>query len=319
MGGSACTCTLPPEVQRAAEEATCPKAGPQARPTPLQEERRGGHPHSVPRSSSQSTEGEFDRMFSTTTSEASPRSQECAPAGPPCDLDQDGANRFSPTAPPGSPTDSPVTAQAPISVARKSETQEAPRAMTAAHPDFSGDWLLHRLEGDVQAMLMELETSLVQRKALASVGFGVGLQSVHVEQHTNEIRIDSRYLSGKVEMPRPRSTSNIYRTDGIEQYLTDLDGRTVRTRVTWDGQVLSMDSERVWSSRPLPSTRRYLQGDGEELVFEQTSLTTGVSVKQIFRRCESPAAEDLRSPAWSSPRDPSGQGQSAQSFRPRRG
>mmetsp|Transcript_72155 Transcript_72155/g.188178 ORF Transcript_72155/g.188178 Transcript_72155/m.188178 type:complete len:101 (+) Transcript_72155:404-706(+) len=47
--------------------------------------------------------------------------------------------------------------------------------------------------------------------------------------------------------------------------------------------------------KPLPSTRRYLQGDGEELVFEQTSPGTGVAVKRIYRRCETEAASGGRS------------------------
>jgi hypothetical protein len=159
---------------------------------------------------------------------------------------------------------------------------------------LSGDWLLHRLEGDAEAMLKELETPWVQRKAVAGMGFGVGMQLVHVEQHASEIRIDTRYVSGKVEMARPRPTFHVYNTDGIEQNITNLEGHIVRTRVTWDGEALSMDSERVsrgGSGRLLPSTRRYLQGggddDGEELVFEQTSQTTGAIVKRIFRRCES--------------------------------
>merc|ERR1711920_220097 len=102
--------------------------------------------------------------------------------------------------------------------------------------------------------------------------------------------IDTRYMSGKVQMARPMPTFNVYNTDGIEQCITDPEGCTVRTRVTWDGDVLSMDSERVCrgSGRPLPSTRRYLQCDGEELVFEQMSRTTSVAVKRIFRRCKSP-------------------------------
>jgi hypothetical protein len=165
--------------------------------------------------------------------------------------------------------------------------------MTPARPDFSGDWLLHRLEGDIEAMLKELEVSWVRRKAAASVGFGVGMQFVHVEQYANEIHIDTRYI-GKSQMARPRPTFNVYNTDGVEQNITDLEDRTVSTRVTWDGDALTMDSERVWRGivRPLPSTRRYLQCDGEELVFEQISLTTGVAVKRIFRRCKSPVAED---------------------------
>jgi hypothetical protein len=166
--------------------------------------------------------------------------------------------------------------------------------VTAARSDFSGDWLLHRLEGDVEAMLKELDTSWVQRKAAASMGFGVGRQLVHVEHYADEIRVDTSYVSGKGEMALLRPTFHVYNTDGIEQDITDHEGRTVRTRVTWDGEALAMVSERVGegSGRPLPSTRRYLQGDGEELVFEQTSLSTGVAVRRIYRRRESPAASN---------------------------
>jgi len=268
-------------------------------------------------------------VSSMVASEASLRSQGRASLEPSCDFDPEGASRSNPTAF-GLPTGAPGTGapeaeveegtsegrivdegrrnidgtiddddddddegQPPTSVAGELEKAQTPSSVTAARPDFSGDWLLLRLEGDIEAMLKELEVSWVQRKAAAGMGFGVGMQFVRVEQYANEIRIDTRYMSGKVQMARPRPTFNVYNTDGIEQCITDLEGCTVRTRVTWDGDALSMDSERVCrgSGRPLPSMRRYLQCDGEELVFEQKSLTTSVAVKRIFRRCKSPVAE----------------------------
>jgi len=283
MGTTACICALPPEVQPA-EEVTYPKLDLQAKPTLLRGDRA--------RPSSESTEDDLDRMSSTLASEASPRSQDRGSAEPSCECDQEGASRSNPAAF-GLPTIVAGTEQPPTSIARKLEKAHIPRAMTAARPDFSGDWVLLRLEGDIEAMLKELETSWVHRKAAAGMGFGVGMQFVHVEQYANEIRIDTRYMSGKVQLARPKPTFNVYSTDGTEQCITDLEGCNVRTRVTWDGDALSMDSERVCrgSGRPLPSTRRYLQCDGEDLVFEQMSLTTDVVVKRIFRRCKSPVSE----------------------------
>jgi hypothetical protein len=141
-------------------------------------------------------------------------------------------------------------------------------------------------------MLKEVGASWVQRKAAAAMGFGVGKQFVHVDQYPDEINISTSYRSGKEEMAWPKPTCNVYNTDGIEQDITDPEGRTVRTCVTWDGEALSMVSERVGNGccRPLPSTRRYLQSDGEELVFEHTSPATGSAVKRIYRRYESVAS-----------------------------
>jgi len=302
MGTSACTCTEPPEAH-AAEEVTYTKFHPQAKPMLLREGR--ARPSTVPTEDypgpprmtgplpPPSTVSTASRASSAPTSKASPRSQDLASWEPSCDFGPEGgASHSDPTAF-DLPASAPGAGQPPASLARKLEEAQTPRATTAARPDFSGDWLLLRLEGDIEAMLKELGISWAQRKAAASMGFGVGMQFVHVEQYANEIRIGTRYISGKVQMARPRPTFNVYSTDGMDQCITDLEGCTVRTRVTWDGDALSMDSERVCrgSGRPMPSTRRYLQCDGEELVFEQISPTTCVAVKRIFRRCKSPVAE----------------------------
>ncbi|CAK0821219.1 unnamed protein product [Prorocentrum cordatum] len=256
MGASACSCTLPPEAPHAAEDAASPKVGPQAQPALLRA-----------RSFTESTGESLARTSPGPSSEASPRSQDSASTEASCQSEPQGASCPGPAAS-GLPPSAAEPAQQPTSVARQSEQALALCAtVMAARSDFSGDWLLHRLEGDVEALLRELETPWVQRKAAARLGYGVGMQCVRVEHHADQIRIHTSYVSGNVEMARPKPTLNVYNTDGIEQDVTDYEGHPVRTRVTWDGDALSMVSQRVGqgSGGPLPSTRRYLQGGGAGL------------------------------------------------------
>jgi hypothetical protein len=201
------------------------------------------------------------------------------------------------TAASGLPTSLLMTAQLTVSFVRRLRHPAGALSLARARadpprqparPDLSGDWLLHRLEGDVEALLKEVGASWVKRKAAAAMGFGVGMQFVRVEQHPNTIRIDTSYrgADGREDMAWLKPTKNCYSTDGVEQNVADPEGRFVRTSVAWDGEALMMVSRRVDCGKPLPSTRRYLQGDGKELVFEQTSPATGVVVKRIFKRCE---------------------------------
>jgi len=311
MGASACRCKLPPGARLAAEEIEIahPEVDSQAQPTLLQKARA--------RSSSETSERSFKRACledswrSSTVAElpslaveASPQSRdraftECPPSAlsqsrdraftePVKHLEPKGKERSGSTAS-GLSTSLLWTAQLTLSFIRKLQKAQIPRATKAAHPDFSGDWLLHRLEGDAEAMLKEVGASWAKRKAAAAMGFGVGREFIHVDQYPDEIHIDRSYRSMPgtlAELAKP--TCHVYNTDGTEQDITDPEGRTVRTSVIWDGEALSMVSERVENGgfRPLPSTRRYLQGDGEELVIEQTSPATGVAVKRIYRRCE---------------------------------
>jgi hypothetical protein len=183
--------------------------------------------------------------------------------------------------------------------ANSSKRNSAEGPSEPAPPDFSGDWLLHRLEGDPEALLKEVGASWVQRKAAAAMAFGVGRQHVHVEQCPDSIRVETRYrqADGGAEMAFPKPTNNFYNTVGVEQDIVDPEGRTIKSRVHWDGQKLVMVSERVGDEVPLPSTRRYLQDEGEEpeLVFEQSSANTGVFVKRIYRRCEKPEGDGGKS------------------------
>lgn len=156
-------------------------------------------------------------------------------------------------------------------------------------PNFSGEWLLHHVEGDPEALLKEVGASWVQRKAAAAMGFGVGRQFVNVDQCPTSITVETSYRQPDTGEPMsfPRPTNNTYSTDGSEQDSMDPEGRTLRTRASWDGHTLTMVSERVGCDKKLPSTRRYLQSsesDEEELVFEQTSPDSGICVKRVYRR-----------------------------------
>jgi len=283
MGASACRCDeLPPGARLAAEEITHPEVDSQAQPTLLQKARARSSSEKSPKRACLE-----DSWRPSTVAElpslASPQSRDRAFTEPVNQLEPKGEKQRSGSTVSGLSSSLLWSAQLTLSFIRKLRQAQTPRA-TAAHPDFSGDWLLHRLEGDAEAMLKEVGASWVQRKAAAAMSFGVGRQLVHVDQYPDEIHIDTSYR----EMAWPKPTCHVYNTDGTEQDITDPEGRTVRTCVSWDGEALLMVSERVGNggSRPLPSTRRYLQGGGEELVFEQTSPATGVAVKRIFRRCE---------------------------------
>merc|ERR1719284_390843 len=110
-----CNCALPHEVQHVAEEVACPRAGPQEKPAPLQEDWAS--------SSTGSPGGVVGPMSPTPCSEeSSPRSHDLVSAEPPCDSDPAAF---------GLPANSPGAARPPTSAAGRART---PLAMTAARP-----------------------------------------------------------------------------------------------------------------------------------------------------------------------------------------
>eukprot|EP00928_Gymnodinium_smaydae_P089032 TRINITY_DN7303_c0_g1_i1.p1 TRINITY_DN7303_c0_g1~~TRINITY_DN7303_c0_g1_i1.p1 ORF type:complete len:310 (-),score=34.28 TRINITY_DN7303_c0_g1_i1:169-984(-) len=161
-----------------------------------------------------------------------------------------------------------------------SETSESGEVLDtrefSRETDFSGSWVCSRVEGDWDAFLKESGTSWAIRKAIAALGFGVGSQMQRISQSAERLEV-----SNIVRCHPPREVHCRYRTDGIEEQIVDLEGRSTLSTTRWEGQALVTEQRLLDSEVPLPTARRFLQGS--EMCTERVS-TSGLIVKRFYTR-----------------------------------
>lgn len=149
-------------------------------------------------------------------------------------------------------------------------------AVGAKLADFSGSWMLARVEGDMDAFMREVGYGWLVRSAAAAVGYGVN-------RSTSTITHTPTHLRMVAVTPRGSSTLEL-RLDGTEQEgLEPLENQKVLFRPFWepDGSALAFESRRAGSGIELPRTRRFLLGD--EMCVEQTSAK-GLVIRRLYRR-----------------------------------
>jgi hypothetical protein len=151
-------------------------------------------------------------------------------------------------------------------------------------PNFAGCWVLHRVEGDMDALLKELRLPWVARKAAAAAGYGVGKAKKRIAQTRMHMEVEN--------ITPLKSFTRRYATDGVERDEV-LEGRSLKVSARWEGDVLILESRDANSDMRFPKLLRYLQG--HELVMEQT-LPCGASVKQFFSKEEDEEAVEKHLP-----------------------
>lgn len=139
-------------------------------------------------------------------------------------------------------------------------------------PDFTGCWILARVEGSMDLLLKELEISWVLRKAAAAMGYGVGKARTKITQQGNLVEIEN-------QNPVKTFRRTIF-VDGAEHDET-IAGRPVRTIADWKGSVLVTDSQNLKTLKKFPKCVRYL--DGRDMITEYV-FPDGQTVKQSFSK-----------------------------------
>jgi len=138
------------------------------------------------------------------------------------------------------------------------------------HPNFAGMWNLEQVEGDMEALMTELELPWIIRKAAARMGYGVNKSKVNVSQSDDQIEVEN--------INPIKSLKRVYCVDGVEHDEV-LDGRRLKTSSHWEGSILVSESRNAKTGKAFPKVARYLQDN--RMIAEQF-LQNGQIVKQIF-------------------------------------
>lgn len=152
------------------------------------------------------------------------------------------------------PAELPPTPKAPkVSKPPQLALSQAP----CPPPNFTGRWLLNRIDGDFEALLKDMGSSWCDRKKAKANKFGVGKWVQQVLHEEKSVTIESAECSKVTSMSFRIGSSTEIQAAG-------LDGRAVAVKAYWEGGVLQLKLQRHGWAKPLWLSR-YLQ-DGELVV-----------------------------------------------------
>lgn len=141
-------------------------------------------------------------------------------------------------------------------------------------PNFTGNWMLIRAEGDLDGYFKEMGVGFMFRKLLKAYDYGVNRKTYRILHQGGVLQMASAEFHGEV-------VSQV-RTDGSEQEAVDpSDGKMVRVTPTWEGKVLVLTGRKIERNTELPITKRFMVGT--EMCVEQIS-PRGISVRWFFVR-----------------------------------
>jgi len=125
---------------------------------------------------------------------------------------------------------------------------------------FVGVWALQRVEGDMEAFMVDCGTGWAMRKLASKMNYGIG-------QSVQDVELDGASLT-IVNKIGPKVAKTVLSLSGEESVSDGLDGRKCMSSVSWDGETMCI-TNRTLSGGPLPGSRRYFAGS--ECVVEATS------------------------------------------------
>jgi len=142
--------------------------------------------------------------------------------------------------------------------------------LVIGHPDFAGMWNLEQIEGDMEALMRELELPWLVRKAAARMAYGINKSKVHVIQSDDQIEVEN--------INPIKSLKRVFCIDGHEHDEV-LNGTRLKTSSHWEGSTLVSETRNASTGKKFPKVERYLQED--RMIAEQF-LPSGHTVRQIF-------------------------------------
>lgn len=140
---------------------------------------------------------------------------------------------------------------------------------------MSGQWVLSRVEGDFEALMIDAGVSWAVRKMAKSMNYGAGLVTHNIEQDGNSLVIEVNNGPGQAT-----STMRLAVGGGC-QSTDNEDGAPIVVDPRWEGRCLLIVGRAADGSavRPL---KRFVSG--EEMVCESTT-SSGDVVRRYFARC----------------------------------
>jgi len=145
---------------------------------------------------------------------------------------------------------------------------------SAAPADFSGSWVLNRVEGDFEALMADAGVSWAIRKMAKSMNYGAGLVTQTVEQDGNSLAIT--FQNGPGQAP---SVMRLVVGGGV-QTTSNEDGSDVTLQPRWEDHSLCLTGKTASGSNLQPA-RRFLSG--EEMVIESRT-SQGLAVRRYFAK-----------------------------------
>lgn len=142
-------------------------------------------------------------------------------------------------------------------------------------PNFTGEWDLERVEGDIATWMSEVGVGWTMRKMAQANGWGVGSTSLKIQSTSDRIAMESTTLKG--------TTNHELQINGSAQDDYDLYlGKTVKVAPRWEDvcgrTTLMVDACGTASSA---TTKRWMEG--ESLVVERTN-PKGTVIRTFFKK-----------------------------------
>jgi hypothetical protein len=139
-----------------------------------------------------------------------------------------------------------------------------------APPDFSGRWLLERIDGDMESLLFDAGFNWALRKIAKGMKYGIGKAVQDIQQDGDSFVV--------VHETGYKTTTNRFRAGAGDHEAVAPDGSTVIAKAHWDGDVLHTGMRKPNGSK-LPSMSRRMVGT--EMVIE-SSTSSGEVVSRYY-------------------------------------
>merc|ERR1719282_1663769 len=123
---------------------------------------------------------------------------------------------------------------------------------------FSGRWLLDRVEGDFDTLMVENGFNWVTRTLVKSFNYGIGMAAHIIEQDGSTLSIEIQH--------GPHTNTMILDLDADEHETNNEDGARIIVRPRWDGKSLHVAGRTLENGTEIQPTWRYM--DGENLVID---------------------------------------------------
>jgi hypothetical protein len=147
---------------------------------------------------------------------------------------------------------------------------EVHAASAAALPNFSGSWVMNRVEGDMDQLLADAGVGWALRKMAKGVNWGIGKNFQEISQNGNDFVIVHK-------APMNTTTMRFHVGSGYQETV-GVDGKPILCDATWDEQSLIILCKTQAGKEHAPA-RRYLEDD---CMVIETKTSKGEIVRRFF-------------------------------------
>lgn len=152
---------------------------------------------------------------------------------------------------------------------------EGASSSSAPPVDMSGQWVLSRVEGDFEALMIDAGVSWALRKMAKSMNYGAGLVTHSIEQEGNSLVIECNNGPGQATGTMRLAVG------GGSQSTANEDGAPIVVEPRWDGRCLVV-AGRAADGSALRPLKRFVSG--QEMVCE-SATSSGDVARRYFARC----------------------------------